>query len=286
MCTALFYCSDKYQIDKYALILVFFRDEFLNRPTSSASFRNGLLQGCDDTVGKEGGTWLAINKEGSLAFLTNIFGTSSPTSVSRGFVVSDVLRQDNYLNEIYHNNVIYNPFNLCYLKPYYDEDSKLLYNSYYLCRTDNHPSLSSQEPCQLDNGVHSISNSPYKTPYRKAVEGKKVLEDIVTRLNNTSRREDLLKGLRDIGKNYKCFPDDPQLKLQCPDIEVIKSNIDKFSKVIVDIPDMNYGTRTRTIVLVDHDGNVYFEETIINSTKEEDIISNNEQLPVIFEYQI
>ena len=38
-------------------------------------FRTGIVAGWDRQEGREGGTWLAMDKKGRLGFLTNIFTT-------------------------------------------------------------------------------------------------------------------------------------------------------------------------------------------------------------------
>ena len=89
--------SGKTEKSLIQLILAMNRDEFVNRPTSPASERGGLVAGWDEQPGREGGTWLAMDTvTGRLGLLTNIFtgGLVDKDAKGRGFLVLDWLRGD------------------------------------------------------------------------------------------------------------------------------------------------------------------------------------------------
>ncbi|MEE4244881.1 MAG: NRDE family protein [Kangiellaceae bacterium] len=79
----------------YPLILIANRDEFLNRPTAPLHVwqdQSGIVGGRDNEAG---GTWLAINKTGRWAALTNFRNPSEPPAEhSRGALVVDCLESD------------------------------------------------------------------------------------------------------------------------------------------------------------------------------------------------
>ena len=85
--------------------------------------RAGILAGWDQQEGREGGTWLAMDKKGRLGFLTNIFtgGVIDPKAAGRGFLVLDWLRSEKgaeeYLRGLAQDSSKYNPFNLVLLEP-------------------------------------------------------------------------------------------------------------------------------------------------------------------------
>ena len=81
---------------RYALILLSNRDEYLNRPTASASFwppPHAHVLGGRDLLRPEQGSWLAINRRnGRVAVLTNFSEGTAPAAKapwSRGRIVRD-----------------------------------------------------------------------------------------------------------------------------------------------------------------------------------------------------
>nr|XP_061804618.1 transport and Golgi organization protein 2 homolog isoform X2 [Nerophis lumbriciformis] len=72
----------------YRLILAANRDEFYSRPSKAADFwgsNTDVLSGLDLEYGKEGGSWLGINKNGKLAAITNYMeGRPNPDAQGRG----------------------------------------------------------------------------------------------------------------------------------------------------------------------------------------------------------
>ena len=87
------------------------------------NIRTGILAGWDQQAGREGGTWLAMDKNGRIGFLTNIFtgGVIDPKAAGRGFLVLDWLRSqigaEEYLRGLAQNSTNFNPFNLVLLEP-------------------------------------------------------------------------------------------------------------------------------------------------------------------------
>ena len=67
--------------------------------------------------GREGGTWLAMNKSGKIGVLLNILGEQSPDKLGRGFLVNDYLNDPEldgyqYSQKLNVMSQSYNPFNL------------------------------------------------------------------------------------------------------------------------------------------------------------------------------
>ena len=85
--------------------------------------RAGILAGWDQQAGRQGGTWLAMDRRGRLGFLTNIFtgGVIDPEAAGRGFLILDWLRSEmgaeEYLKNLSRDSTKYNPFNLVLLEP-------------------------------------------------------------------------------------------------------------------------------------------------------------------------
>ena len=91
MCLTYFYLNPDPKSGSFSLILVFNRDEFLNRVTEPAAWKDGVLAGRDMAGGREGGTWLAIDRKGKLGFLTNIYTGLAVQGEGRGFLIGDFL---------------------------------------------------------------------------------------------------------------------------------------------------------------------------------------------------
>jgi uncharacterized protein with NRDE domain len=74
------------------------------------------------TPGKEGGTWLAIDKSGRIGVLTNIStGKPETSGKGRGQLVVDFLKSGKSASEFLQNlatdDSLYNPFNICLIEP-------------------------------------------------------------------------------------------------------------------------------------------------------------------------
>jgi len=103
---------------EYALIVAANRDEFYDRPTAPAAFWPGhphILGGRDL---RAGGTWLAIDRGGRFAAVTNYRqGEREPAApLSRGLLVSDYLSSEidvaAHLTRVEREAARYNGFNL------------------------------------------------------------------------------------------------------------------------------------------------------------------------------
>lgn len=92
MCLSFFFVNPEPKEGTFSFILVFNRDEFLNRPTSPASWEAGILAGRDQAEGKEGGTWLGVGVTGKIGFLTNVYTGLAVQAEGRGFLIADFLK--------------------------------------------------------------------------------------------------------------------------------------------------------------------------------------------------
>nr|XP_046207063.1 transport and Golgi organization 2 homolog isoform X1 [Oncorhynchus gorbuscha]XP_046207064.1 transport and Golgi organization 2 homolog isoform X1 [Oncorhynchus gorbuscha]XP_046207065.1 transport and Golgi organization 2 homolog isoform X1 [Oncorhynchus gorbuscha]XP_046207066.1 transport and Golgi organization 2 homolog isoform X1 [Oncorhynchus gorbuscha]XP_046207067.1 transport and Golgi organization 2 homolog isoform X1 [Oncorhynchus gorbuscha] len=241
----------------YRLILAANRDEFYNRPTKAADFwvsNSEILSGLDLEEGKEGGSWLGINKRGKLAALTNYLeGRPNPDAQGRGFLVSNFLTdhsQDSYsyLKRVSSERHLYNGFNLLTAEFKAKEDTMCYYGN-----------RGNTEPIHLNPaGIYGLSNSLLETPWRKLQHGKRLFTSVV---NQPLPCEVLVQDLLNILNNEELNTPDPAQESQgegysSPMLRVLSS-------VCVRSP--HYGTRTNTIILIDSSGNVTFtERTMLN----------------------
>uniref|UniRef100_A0A4W5QQV4 Transport and golgi organization 2 homolog (Drosophila) n=1 Tax=Hucho hucho TaxID=62062 RepID=A0A4W5QQV4_9TELE len=179
----------------FRLILAANRDEFYNRPTKAADFwvsNSKILSGLDLEEGKEGGSWLGINKRGKLAALTNYLeGRPNPDAQGRGFLVSNFLTdqsQDSYsyLKRVSSERHLYNGFNLLTAEFKAKEDTMCYYGN-----------RGNTEPIHLNPaGIYGLSNSLLETPWRKLQHGKRLFTSVVNQpLTCDSLVQDLLNVL-------------------------------------------------------------------------------------------
>ncbi|CAB1322140.1 unnamed protein product, partial [Coregonus sp. 'balchen'] len=143
----------------YRLILAANRDEFYNRPTKAADFwasNSEILSGLDLEEGKEGGSWLGINKRGKLAALTNYLeGRPNPDAQGRAEFKAK-------------------------------EDTVCYYGN----RGNTEPIRLNPA------GIYGLSNSLLETPWRKLEHGKRLFTGVVNQpLPCDSLVQDLLNIL-------------------------------------------------------------------------------------------
>lgn len=226
------------QHPNFPLIIAANRDEFHKRPTQMSHFwehHPHLLAGRDD-VAK--GTWMGISKRNKICALTNIRapGKELENPISRGELVSQFLTDDisssDYLERLRDTHHQYNGFNLLFGSL----DKLFVFNSFenncYVLRT----------------GVYGLSNASLDSPWPKLHTGKTALSDYCQSSQNIDSA-DLFTLLRDTSAP----PDD-----ELPDTGVPIEWERKVSSIFIDSPE--YGTRSSTVLLVDRQRKVKWEE--------------------------
>jgi len=237
------------------------RDEFLKRPTANASWRGGLLGGWDLEPGREGGTWLAVDKQGRVGLLTNIYtgGFVDPNAKGRGFMVVNWLKSDmsgaKYLEDLSQDSSVYNPFNLALFEQ--NEEGEYTVNRYSRGKSGH---MENFGPVQDSCGTFGIGNHPQHQPYKKSIWGKEQLEALVKKSSKDLKScDNLISELEGIMKNSNPHWPDPQIIAQS-ETPGTKSQFLKYGEnlscVNVSIPGADYGTRTTTVILVDKDDNL------------------------------
>lgn len=229
----------------YKLIVAANRDEFYARKTSIAGFwksHDTILGGCDlEAVKPDGtcGTWLAINKNGRIAMVTNYrdlrnLKTNAP---SRGHLVTDFLLSDEtpekYLYRLDTRANEYNGFNLLV-----GTGEELFYQSNYKKGIE-----------RIESGFHGLSNALLDTPWPKVTAGKEKMKPLFneTKINSIK----ILEALYD----EKMASDD-----QLPDTGVGLERERMLSSMFIKSP--NYGTRCSTVVTIDKNNKVEFTERV------------------------
>ncbi|CAN0926964.1 Transport and Golgi organization 2 homolog [Linum grandiflorum] len=246
----------------HPFLLLLNRDEFHSRPTTPLGWwRNEdddgggveFLGGRDE---KAGGTWLAANRYGRIAFLTNVRELfSAPAANTRGRLPIRFLQSEKnpmeFANELVEEMDSYNGFNLVVADV----------NAKSMVYITNRPKPNCPAVTVVSPGIHVLSNASLDTPWPKAerlsrsfkefmdrygeqeeIPAKEIVE---TLMRNTIKDEDrsLLPGV---------YP---------PDYEYQASSI----FVDIDSPSGRYGTRSTSAVLVSRSGLVNFYERYIDN---------------------
>ena len=213
----------------FPLIVAANRDEFHERPTSSAAFwpeYPDVLAG-KDLKGK--GTWLGITRPGRFAALTNYRDMSRPSveGPSRGLLVRDLLLKDRAMS----GTDVMEGFNLIY-----GPIDALRY----------HSNVSHIDQV-LPVGFHGISNHFLDTPWPKVVIAGGRFE----RAMNSAQPDP--EVLFELLKDRSVAADD-----ELPETGVGLKWERVLSSAFIDAE--NYGTRCSTVIMVDHSGQVFLEE--------------------------
>ncbi len=232
---------------RYRLILAANRDEFYDRPTAKAHFwpdSPDVLAGRDL---KEGGTWMGISRTDRFSAITNYRNPSGVknNARSRGFLVSDFLKSDipagKYLGDLQAQKGLYNDFNLLFG----DHD-----DLYYV-------SSQASEPTILSPGIYGLSNHLLNTSWPKVKSARDSLTGTISGDRNFSM-EELFRSLSD-----RVVPDDDQLPQTGVGIE--------WERILgpVFITSTVYGTRSSTVLLIDHDNMATLVERTFDMTDPE-----------------
>lgn len=243
MCLILFSYN---QHPEYRLIVAANRDEFYKRPTAPAQFwedKPNILAGRDL---ERMGTWMGMTKTGRFAAITNFRDplVKAKNANSRGELVSNFLDGNDspfeYLNKIKHGSEHYNGFNLLI-----GDQSSLLYFS-----------NRNQEIVEVSPGIHGLSNHLLDTPWPKVKKGKLSL---ATSIENSERINP--NTLLELLSNTD----------QASSEELPHTGVGVESERILSplfIKDLNYGTRSSTVLLLDYGNRVTFVERFFHPDKE------------------
>lgn len=250
MCLLLVYISANPAAGRYKLILVSNRDEYFLRPALPAHFwasNPEILAGMDMTPGKEGGTWLGSSKSGRIGVLLNVSSrTSTDDKLGRGFIVTDYLGSnqstEQHLAKLLSAASTYNPFHLVAIDL---KESKPLR---HFCNVN--PKVT-----EFEDGFHAFCNSDdLSKPYRKATEGVKKMQDIVELFRD--KKEELVSGLVSLLRDEHRYYPDPVID----SLTTVAASLRAPISAVCVREGFTYGTRTHTVILVEHSGQCDFYE--------------------------
>uniref|UniRef100_A0A1Q3FHE6 Putative transport and golgi organization 2 n=1 Tax=Culex tarsalis TaxID=7177 RepID=A0A1Q3FHE6_CULTA len=255
---------------EYRMILASNRDEYYARPAKIAEpweESPHVIGGRDMEPGREGGTWLAIggdNRTGIIRVgaLLNVTGENKPNVTSgRGPIVADYVA-GTVSNEDYSRHLLatdtYGAFNFVSVELDRSKASVL--------HASNAPTGINR--CDLTAPL-GFGNSTMDVPLEKVRHGRKRFGDIVDKHLKVAAtghdRDALVEELLGLLKsNDKYFPD-KELSRRAP------AQAEKLASINVRFPEAGYGSRTRTVILVDHQNRMEFiEETMVSTNLDDE----------------
>lgn len=257
MCITFLFTSDVDSSSNYKLILINNRDEFYARKTLKANVKidENLIQIFGtDVEGLIHGTWLAISKKNGVIKIGNLLNLPGEKVLrkktelqGRGPIALDFIKGTDSI-EVHNKKLCnectnYNSFNFLSVEITTEYIKTLFTNN------------ATQSYVELQPGVVGVSNSPITTPLKKVVAGEKKFYEIIQ--DYEAKNKDLfIDQLMNLLKSReRHYPDDELLRRRGTDAEF-------FSSIHVSGHDL-YGSRTRTVILVDKFDNIdYIEETI------------------------
>ncbi|KAK9766106.1 hypothetical protein K7432_005068 [Basidiobolus ranarum] len=242
---------------KYKFAFASNRDEFLRRATERAKFwetSRDVLSGVDTTYVTSteplGGTWLGVNTKGRFISLTNFREPALPeikTSISRGFLVRDLLLSENPIHEdlikLKQEENNYDGFNLVAFDFNGEKEA-----AYYCTNRGD------KEVIPLnDNEIYGLSNATLSIEWPKVQKGKPTFEQI---LNKSVTEQHLVEALFQMLRDTSPYQDGSEIK-QLQDL----AQCICIPKVHFPKNESNpYATRTSTIILINHDNELVFIE--------------------------
>jgi len=235
----------------YRLVLAANRDEFYERPSSPAEFREDAPQVLAGRDLKEGGTWMGVTKKGRFAAITNYRDPVSwkNNAPSRGGLVSSYLcgnqSADKYLDNISRQAQLYNGYNL------------ILGDRREIFAYSNRG-----EKQKLNSGIYGLSNYLLNTPWPKVSRGKKLLKAALDK-----KGAELEEALFALLAERKISADN---KLPKTGMGLEWERV--LSAIFIVSPD--YGTRSSTILLIGKNGRVKFVEKVYDGKPQEWVMSS------------
>ena len=225
--------------DEFVLLLAANRDELYGRAADAAAWwadRPGVWGGRDRVAG---GSWLAVDRGGRLAAVTNVREPGMPPPRrSRGELVSGFVGSpipiDEYAAQVAARGDDYAGFNLVLFDPAAARPALYVSN--------RHP----QRVLEIPPGVHGLSNHLLDTPWPKVrnLSGRlrEVLDDPREPVDTV-----LLEALSD-----RSVPPDEAL----PDTGVGLARERILAPAMISAPGLGYGTRASSLVAVRRDGRI------------------------------
>ncbi|KAL4712372.1 hypothetical protein ACJJTC_001533 [Scirpophaga incertulas] len=239
----------------YSLIIASNRDEYLDRPTldMAAWIEDPEVFGGRDLQSSSRGTWLAVSPvRHKIGVLLNIPSKIINNAESRGKVIEDYIKTPQSFKDYISCN-----------KEYITKCNGFIFVSaelgvkeeywYPTIRTFNN--ISNTEITHTSD-VLGFGNSLPNEPLLKVKAGNDKMKQICTKFNKIDDKTQLIKELLSLLKSEH---------RHLPDAQLQEKNHDSLSSIFVSVPEIRYGTRTHTLILLTKSGHMdIIEETLVS----------------------
>lgn len=219
------------------LIVIANRDEFYARESQKAHYWDEASTVFGGLDVERGGSWLALNKNGRFAAVTNYrdFSLEQVGEKSRGELVSNFVESAtpamDYMKALQENRLLYGPMNLLV----YDGENLVHFNN-----IENNLTV-------VKPGIHGLSNASIDTPWPKVERMKYLLQLAIAEDDLT------VENLLTIGLDTE-KPADARLPNTGVGLELER----ELSSIFV--AREGYGTRNTSAIIMHKDGTVDFVE--------------------------
>jgi uncharacterized protein with NRDE domain len=238
-------CLIVFAIDPTAdlrLVVAANRDEFFARPTEPSHWwpdMPALHAGRDR---EQGGTWLALHRDGRFAAITNVRdpGRRHPDPRSRGLLVRDAL--------VDHASAAEAAATAWAERDAYDGFNLITVDTHDARHVDNRAGAGA--PTRIERGVHGVSNAVLDTPWPKLVRARAALVRALDLATDATRFEHALFALLD----DRTPVDDADLPATGVSLDWERRL--STARIVGD----DYGTRCSTVLVWHRDGRVAWVE--------------------------
>lgn len=116
-----------------------------------------------------------------------------------------------------------------------------------------------RKPCKIEGTIYAVGNSSLYSPFKKVLYGRNRFESIISEFGTVQKTDELITNLLSLLKSEERHYPDSEIIRRAPAV-MTENRQQPYSAVFVKIPDLAYGTRTHTIILVDYNWKVDFHE--------------------------